>query len=62
MSVSYAVYGLGFLVAGALIDRVGPRWMYGGVGLVLGCASLVAYALTRGAEQGVERTVEAEAA
>jgi MFS family permease len=62
MSVSYAVYGLGFLVAGALIDRVGPRWMYGGVGLVLGCASLIAYALTRGAEQGVERTVEAEAA
>jgi len=28
---------------------------------VLACASLVAYALARGAEHGVERSVEAEA-
>jgi len=56
------VYGLGFAIAGPLTDRVGPRWMFGGVGVVLACASLVAYALARGAEQGVERSVEAEAA
>jgi MFS family permease len=62
MSVSYAVYGLGFLVAGPLIDRVGPRWMFGGVGVVLAGASLLAYALARGAEQRVERSVGAEAA
>ena len=60
MSVNYAVYGLGFVVAGPLTDSVGPRWVFGGVGIVLGFASLVAYALARGAEQGV--AVEAEAA
>jgi MFS family permease len=61
MSVSYAVYGLGFVIAGPLTDRVGPRWMFGGVGVVLACASLVAYALARGAEQRVETSFEAEA-
>jgi MFS family permease len=62
MSVNYAVYGLGFVVAGPLTDRVGPRWVFGGVGVVLTGASLVAYALARGEEQGVGRTAEAEAA
>jgi MFS family permease len=62
MSVNYAVYGLGFVIAGPLTDGVGPRWVFGGVGVVLAFASFVAYALTRGAEQGVGRTVEAEAA
>jgi MFS family permease len=62
MSVNYAVYGLGFVVAGPLTDSVGPRWVFGGVGIVLAFASLVAYALARGAEQRVERPVEAEAA
>ena len=60
MSVNYAVYGLGFVVAGPLTDSVGPRWVFGEVGIVLAFASLVAYALARGAEQGV--VVEAEAA
>jgi MFS family permease len=60
MSVNYAVYGLGFLIAGPLTDSVGPRWVFGGVGIVLAFASFVAYALSRGAEQGV--VVEAEAA
>ena len=60
MSVNYAFYGLGFVIAGPLTDSVGPRWVFGGVGIVLGFASLVAYALSRGAEQGV--VVEAEAA
>jgi MFS family permease len=62
MSVNYAVYGLGFVVAGPLTDRVGPRWVFGGVGIVLAFASVVAYALASGAEQEVERRVEAEAA
>jgi hypothetical protein len=62
MSVNYAVYGLGFVIAGPLTDSVGPRWVFGGVGAVLVVASLVAYSLTRGAEQGIERTAEAEAA
>jgi MFS family permease len=60
MSVNYAVYGLGFVIAGPLTDSVGPRWVFGGVGIVLAFASLVAYALSRGAEQGV--VVGAEAA
>jgi MFS family permease len=60
MSVNYAVYGLGFVIAGPLTDSVGPRWVFGGVGMVLAFASLVAYALSRGAGRGV--VVEAEAA
>ena len=62
MSVNYAVYGLGFVIAGPLTDSVGPRWVFGGVGVVLALASFVAYALARGAEQGVGRAVEAEPA
>ena len=62
MSVNYAVYGLGFVIAGPLTDGVGPRGVFGGVGIVLALASFVAFALSRGAEQRVERTVEAEAA
>jgi MFS family permease len=60
MSVNYAVYGLGFVIAGPLTDSVGPRWVFGGVGIVLAFASVIAYALSRGAEQGI--VVEAEAA
>jgi MFS family permease len=62
MSVNYAVYGLGFVIAGPLTDGVGPRWVFGGVGVVLAFASFVAFALSRGAELGVGRTVEVEAA
>jgi MFS family permease len=62
MSVNYAVYGLGFVAAGPLTDSVGPRWVFGGVGIVLALASLVAYALSRGAEQTIELADQAEAA
>jgi hypothetical protein len=36
--------------------------VFGGVGIVLAGTAVVAYALARGAEQGLERTAEAEAA
>jgi MFS family permease len=62
MSVNYAVYGLGFVVAGPLTDSVGPRWVFGGVAVVLALASLVAYALVRTAPRAAERPAEAEAA
>jgi MFS family permease len=62
MSVNYALYGIGFLVAGPLTDSVGPRWVFGGVGVVLAFAGLVAYGLTRNVEAIPERTAEIEAA
>ena len=62
MSVNYAAYALGFVIAGPLTDGVGPRWVFGGVGAVLAFASLVAYALARGAERAAGQSVEAEAA
>jgi MFS family permease len=62
MSVNYAVYGLGFVVAGPLTDRVGPRWVFGGVAAVLTLASLVAYTLARSAERSAREPAEAEAA
>lgn len=47
MSVNYTAYGIATLVAGPLTDRYGARWVYGVAGLVLACASLLAYALGR---------------
>jgi MFS family permease len=62
MSVNYAVYGIGFVIAGPLTDGVGPRWVFGGVAVVLALSSLLAYALTRGAERAAEQPAGAEAA
>jgi MFS family permease len=62
MSVNYAVYGIGFAIAGPLTDGVGPRWVFGGVGIVLAFAALVAYALARTVPQAAEQPAEAEAA
>jgi MFS family permease len=62
MSVNYAVYGIGFVIAGPLTDAVGPRWVFGGVAVVLALSSLLAYALTRGAERATEQPARAEAA
>lgn len=62
MSVNYAVYGLGFVVAGPLTDSVGPRWIFGIVSLVLVFASLVAYLFARGALRESRRSVNAEVA
>jgi MFS family permease len=60
MSVNYAAYGVGVLVAGPLTDTYGARWVYGVVGLVLLFASLLAYVLGR--EDIPERTAEVETA
>jgi MFS family permease len=60
MSVNYAVYGAGVLLAGPLTDSVGPRWVYGGVGGLLVFAGLIAYVLGR--ERVLERRPEVEAA
>jgi MFS family permease len=62
MSVNYAVYGLGFVIAGPLVDAVGPRWIFGGVSLVLVFVSLLAHALARTGARAPERPAEAEAA
>jgi dTMP kinase len=61
MSINYAVYGAGVLVAGPLTDSFGPRWVFGGVGALVACASLVAYGLSR-TEEIPERTAEIETA
>jgi MFS family permease len=60
MSVNYAMYGVGVLVAGPLTDAYGPRWVFGVVGVVLLVDAVIAYALTR--EKIPERTAEIEAA
>jgi MFS family permease len=60
MSVNYTAYGIATLIAGPLTDTYGPRWVYGVVGLVLGCVSLLAYLLGR--EDVPEPTAEVEAA
>ena len=62
MSVNYAVYGLGFLIAGPLTDSVGPRWVFGGVAIVLALASLIAYALGRAVTRRADQRAEAEVA
>ena len=62
MSINYAVYGLGFVLAGPLINSVGPRWVIGGGASVLAFAALVAVALGRSVEEVPERTAEVEAA
>src|SRR5438270_158790 len=62
MSINYAVYGLGFVLAGPLINSVGPRWVIGGGASVLAFAALVAVALGRSVEEVPERTAEIDAA
>ena len=62
MSVNYAVYGLGFVVAGPLTDTVGPRWVFGGVAVVLVFTSVLAWGFARSAARAEERVAGAEAA
>ena len=60
MSVNYAVYGAGVLLAGPLTDSFGPRWVYVSVGCLLVFAALIAYVLGR--ERILESRPEVEAA
>jgi MFS family permease len=62
MGVNYLVFGLGYVVAGPLLDRFGPRWIYAIVGIVLAGAAAIAWALARSVPREVERPVEAGAA
>jgi MFS family permease len=62
MAVNYSFFGLGYVVSGPLVDRIGPRWIYGGVGIVLAFAAMIAWALARSVPGEVERPAEAEAA
>jgi MFS family permease len=58
MSTNYAFFGVGFVVAGLMRDAIGPRWVWGAAGLLLGIASLFAWILTQGA--GLEQRADAE--
>ena len=58
MSTNYVFFGIGFVVAGLMNDAIGPRWVWGTAALLLGVASLAAWALVQGAE--LEQAVEAE--
>ncbi len=62
MSVNYAVYGLGFVIAGPLTDAVGPRWVFASVAVVLTFVSLLARVLGGARARAPERPAEAEAA
>jgi MFS family permease len=47
MSSNYALLGLGMIAAGPLTDLVGPRWVWGGAGLVAAVAAVLGFTLTR---------------
>jgi MFS family permease len=57
MSTNYVFFGIGFLVAGLMNDAIGPRWVWGTAGLLLGVASLAAWSLVHGAQ--LDRPAEA---
>jgi MFS family permease len=57
MGVTYALVAVASLVAGYLLDYVGPRWIWGGAGIILAVAAVVAYALAR-EPRTVSATVE----
>lgn len=48
MSSTFAVMGLGMILAGALTDRFGPRWLYGAAAAVAAVAALAAALMLRG--------------
>ena len=47
MSSTFALMGIGMIVAGPLTDRFGARWLYGGAAMIAALAALVASVLTR---------------
>ena len=58
MSTNYLFFGIGFVVAGLMRDAIGPRWVWGTAGLLLGVAALAAWALIHGVE--AQQRAEAE--
>ena len=58
MSTNYVFFGVGFVAAGLMRDAIGPRWVWGTAALLLGLASIAAWALVQGAE--LEHPAEAE--
>jgi MFS family permease len=58
MSTNYVFFGVGFVVAGLMRDAIGPRWVWGTAGLLLGVAALAAWTLARGSE--LERSAAAK--
>ena len=50
MSVNAAAFGLGMVVAGALTDELGARWVWGLAAVVLAFVAGIAAALARGIE------------
>lgn len=47
MSAGYTVLGLGMIVAGPLINEVGPRKVWGGAAALIGVAAIVGFLLAR---------------
>jgi MFS family permease len=58
MSATFAVMGLGMILAGPLTDRFGARWVYAGAAAIAAVAALAGSVLTRGIRE--EAAEEAE--
>jgi MFS family permease len=59
MSSTFAVMGLGMIIAGPLTDRFGPRWLYAAAAAVAAVAAVVGSVLARGIPE-LETTGEPE--
>ena len=42
-----AVFGIAMAVGGALVDVVGPRWLWAGAAVIMACATVIGSALAR---------------
>jgi MFS family permease len=62
MSTNYVFFGIGFVVAGLMRDAIGPRWVWGTAGLLLGVASAAAWILAQGEELAQPAEAEPEQA
>jgi hypothetical protein len=51
MSATYAVMGIGTVVAGALLTQGNARWLWIAAGIACGLAAVVGYALARGSAE-----------
>jgi len=51
MSATYAVMGIGTVVAGALLTQGNARWLWIGAGIACALAAVVGYALARGSAE-----------